>query len=133
MSEIKHKELAAKIINAAIIVHRTLGPGFLESLYEEALGVELELMKIPYERQKPVPISYRGRLVGEHRLDLLVDKVVVVELKAIKELEPIHYSTVRSYMKATKAETGLILNFATMPLTVKRVGRERCEAVESDG
>ncbi|MBI2472736.1 MAG: GxxExxY protein [Planctomycetes bacterium] len=124
MGSINNQELTSKIIAAAIEVHRTLGPGFLESVYEESLCVELDLMGIPYERQKPVEILYRGKVVGEHRLDLLVEKAVVVELKAVKAFENIHFSTVRSYMKATQVNSGLLLNFATMPLTIKRVGRE---------
>lgn len=120
----ENKDLTGRIIAAAIAVHRELGPGFLEAIYEEALCIELELQELPYERQKPVPITYRGKPVGEHRMDLLVAGAVVVELKAIRALEDIHYSTVRSYMKATGIESGLLLNFASMPLTVKRVGRE---------
>ena len=77
-----------------------------------------------YERQKVVPVEYRGRPVGEHRLDLLVEGVLVVELKAVKALEDTFFATTRSYMKAVGVEDGLILNFAAMPLTIKRVGRE---------
>ena len=124
MGSISHHELTSNIIAAAIEVHRTLGPGFLESIYEEALCVELDLMGIAYERQKPIGIFYRGKMVGEHRLDLLVEKAVVVELKAVKAFENIHFSTVRSYMKATQVDSGLLLNFATMPLTINRVVRE---------
>ncbi len=124
MGSINNQKLTGKIIAAAIEVHRTLGPGFLESIYEEALCVELDLLGIIYERQKPIEIFYRGKTVGEHRLDLLVEKTVVVELKAIKAFENIHFSTVRSYMKATHVDSGLLLNFATMPLAIKRVGRE---------
>lgn len=119
------KDLTAGIIRAAIAVHRTLGPGFLESLYEEALCIELARQNIPFERQKSISLTYAGKPIGEHRLDLLVSERVVVELKATKALEPIHYSVVRSYMKATNVDSGLLLNFAAMPLTVKRVGREQ--------
>ena len=124
MEIINNRELTADIIAAAITVHRALGPGFLESIYEEALCVELNLSGIPYERQKPIEILYRNKKIGEHRLDLFVDNAVVFELKAIRALEDIHFSTVRSYMKACKVESGLLLNFATMPLTIKRAGRE---------
>jgi len=124
MENIKDRELTRKIIAAAIAVHRELGPGYLEAMYEEAICTELGLLEIPYERQKPVDIYYRGKQIGEHRLDLFVDNAVVVELKAIKALEDIHFSIVRSYMKACQAESGLLLNFSTMPLTIKRVGRE---------
>jgi GxxExxY protein len=95
--------------------------------------VELEAMGIPYERQKAVPIYYRGKKIGEHRLDLLVDNAVVVELKAVKALEDIFFSTERSYMKACGKESGLLFNFAAMPLTVKRVGRERPQPDASEG
>jgi len=125
MGGIKDRELTKQIISAAITVHRELGPGFLESIYEEALCVELDYQGIPYERQKTVNIPYRGKSIGEHRLDLLVGGKVVVELKAIKTLEDIHFAIVRSYMKTIKVESGLLFNFASMPLTIKRVGRER--------
>jgi len=93
--------------------------------------LELNLLDIPYERQKPIEILYRNKKIGEHRLDLLVGNTVVVELKAIRALEDIHFSTVRSYMKACKVESGLLLNFATMPLTIKRVGREWFHSVKT--
>lgn len=119
-----HAELTEKIIGAAIAVDTALGPGFLESVYEEGLAVEFESRGIRYRRQVTVPIRYRGRLVGEHRLDFLVEEQVVVEPKAVQELADIFFATVRSYLKATGLEAGLLLNFATMPLTIKRVGRE---------
>jgi GxxExxY protein len=122
--ELPDKDLTAGIISAAIAVHRILGPGFLESLYEEALCIELARRNIPFERQKGIRLMYERQPIGEHRLDLLVAERVVVELKAIKGLEPVHFSVVRSYMKATHVDSGLLLNFAAMPLTVKRVGRE---------
>ena len=123
-AELGHKELSGQVIAAAIQVHQTLGPGFLESIYEAALCIELDLRGIRYERQKVAPVAYRGRPVGEHRLDLLVAGVLVVELKAVKALEDIFFATTRSYTKALGVGDGLILNFATMPLTIKRVGRE---------
>jgi GxxExxY protein len=123
--QLRHKELSGKIIAAAIEVHRRLGPGFLESVYESALAIELDLRGIRYERQKSIMIQYRGHAVGEHRLDLLVERILVVELKAVKSLEDIFFATTRSYMKAIGVEDGLLLNFASMPLTVKRVGREQ--------
>ena len=119
------RSLTGNIINAAIVVHKTLGPGFLESMYEEALCIELGCREIVYERQKIVRVSYQGNPIGEHRLDLLVAGRIVVELKAIKDIEAIHFSVVRSYMKALNVDSGLLLNFFSMPLTIKRVGRER--------
>jgi GxxExxY protein len=96
----------------------------LESLYEEALCVELTLLGIRFERQLAVAVFYRQQPVGEHRLDLLVEKQIVVELKTVSGFEPIHFATVRSYLKATNCALGLLLNFAATTLQVKRVGRE---------
>ena len=124
-AELSDRDLTGRIINAAIEVHKALGPGFLESIYEEALCIELTRRNIPFERQKSIRVTYLGSPIGEHRLDLLVDERAVVELKAIKALEPVHFSIVRSYMKATNVNSGLLFNFAAMPLTIKRVGREK--------
>jgi GxxExxY protein len=123
-SELRDGEISASVIEAAIRVHKSLGPGFLESFYEEALAIELTDAGILFERQKRVVLKYKGKPVGEHRLDLLVGDRLVVELKAIQDLEPIHFSIVRSYMKALGVESGLILNFGAMPLAIKRVARE---------
>ena len=119
---LKDEELSQRAIGAAIEVHCSLGPGFLESFYEEALCIELDIHGIPYERQKIIEINYRNRKIGEHRLDLLIDEKLVLELKAVMEIDPIHFTVVRSYVKAAKATSGIILNFSSMPLTIKRVG-----------
>jgi GxxExxY protein len=119
------EELTGQIIGAAIAVHRGLGPGFLESVYEEALCIELTELGVKFRRQACIPIHYRGKQVGEHRLDLLVKELVVVELKAISAFEDIHFATVRSYLKAINRQHGLLLNFAAIILTAKRVSRER--------
>ncbi len=121
MIKLAHEELTGRIIACAIEVHKALGPGFLESIYEAALVVELKRAGLRVEQQKPLPIFYREVMVGEHRLDLLVEDKIVVELKAISELEDLHFAIVRSYLKAAGLEHGLLLNFAAMPLTVKRV------------
>ena len=117
----EHEELTGKIIGAAIAVHRELGPGYLEAIYEEALCVELEAAGLRFERQLPVAISYRNHRVGEHRLDLLVEDTVVVELKAVLAMQDIFYATVRSYLRATGKPVGIILNFAAVTLQTKRV------------
>jgi GxxExxY protein len=122
---LRNAEITEQIIAAAIRVHRELGPGFLESIYEEALAVEFALSGIQFIRQHPVPLFYRDHQVGEHRLDFLVEGKIVVELKAISELEDIHFATGRSYLKATNLQDGLLFNFATAPLTIKRFCRER--------
>ncbi len=103
--------LAHAVIGAAIEVHRTLGPGFLESVYEEALCVELELRGIPFARQPIVSVIYKGRAIGEGRIDLLVGGILIVELKAVEELAPIHSAQVISYLKMTSRQLGLLINF----------------------
>ena len=124
MAEIGNKDLSGRVIEAAIKVHQTLGPGFVESVYENAMCVELKRRGVRFERQKTVNVLYEGVPVGEHRLDLLVESILVVELKAVSELEKVFFAISRSYMKAVGVEDGLILNFAAMPLTIRRVGRE---------
>jgi GxxExxY protein len=118
-----HKELTARIIEAAIEVHRVLGPGFLEAIYEEALAHEFHLRGIPYERQKPIVIRYKDIVAGEQRLDLLVDGKVIVELKAIKDFEDIHLAIALSYMRATNIPVALLINFNKPRLTqgIKRL------------
>jgi len=118
---LEHQDLTGQIIGAAIEVHRQLGAGFLESIYENALAVEFRHCRIAFARQLSVPIVYRGVEVGLHRLDLFVQEQIVVELKAIKELTPTHFAIVRSYLKAVWREHGLILNFAKPKLEIKRV------------
>jgi GxxExxY protein len=124
MAELGNKELSGRVIEAAIRVHQVLGPGFVEAVYENALCIELAKRGISFERQKTIAILYEGVPVGEHRLDLLIEGVLLLELKAVSELNQVFFAIGRSYMKAVGVEDGLILNFATMPLTVKRVGRE---------
>ena len=104
-------QLARAVIGAAIEVHRVLGPGFLESIYEEALCIELESRGIPFARQVPVAVDYKGRKIGESRLDLLVGESLIVELKAVEALAPIHSAQVISYLKATRRHLGLLINF----------------------
>ena len=122
--ELRNKNLTERIIAAAIRVHKELGPGFLEGMYEEALAIELAAAGLTFERQKLLPVFYREHLIGEHRLDFLVERRVVLELKAISALEDIHFAIVRSYLKAANLDDALLLNLATARLTVKRVGRE---------
>jgi GxxExxY protein len=122
MSELGHRELSSRVIEAAIAVHKALGPGFLESVYENALCVELRRVGIAFEQQKPVDIMYQGEVVGQHRLDLLVEGIMLVELKAVSALEDVFFAVARAQMRAADITDGLMLNFASMPLTIKRVG-----------
>ncbi len=103
--------IANAVIGAAIEVHRHLGPGFLESVYEAALVVELYGRGIAFERQKPITLLYKDRPIGLHRLDLLVDSRVIVELKAVDILVPIHFAQMVSYLAAAGLTLGLVFNF----------------------
>ena len=117
----EHEELTGRIIRSAIAVHKELGPGFLESIYEAALVKALSDDGLIIEKQKEIPVFFRGFQVGTHRLDLLVENTIVIELKAIKALEDIHFAQVRSYLKATNLRHGLLFNFNEIPLKTKRV------------
>ena len=119
----KHRfeELSRKIIGAAIDVHRALGPGFLENIYEEALKVHFTGHDLNFKSQKEVKIKYLGVVVGTHRLDLVVENQIILELKAVKELADIHFAQLRSYLNATGLKVGLLLNFGTPTLEVKRI------------
>jgi GxxExxY protein len=108
---------------SAIAVHKELGPGFLESIYEEAIAFELNEQKIPYQRQLPIFIRYKEKVIGMHRLDLLVEDKIVVELKAVKDIDDSHLATCLSYLKATGLEVGLIINFYRATIRVRRVVR----------
>ena len=122
---LKHRALTGRIIGAAVTVHRELGPGFLEAVYESALALELGVQSIPFARQLSIPIYYRDRRVGNHRLDLVVNERVIVELKAVGELAGPVFRIMRAYLRASGMELGLILNFATPALEVKRVFSEK--------
>jgi len=118
---LEHEGLTERIIGAAIEVHKRLGPGFIEGVYENALEIELQKRGLKAAFQMEVPILYDGIEIARHKLDLFVENEIVVELKAIKDLEDIHFAVVRSYLKATHREHGLLFNFAKIPLEIKRV------------
>ncbi|MEA2083542.1 MAG: GxxExxY protein [Thermodesulfobacteriota bacterium] len=104
--------LSNKIIGAAIEVHRVLGPGLLESAYEECLCRELSLRDIKFERQKSLPVAYKGvKLDCGYRLDILVEQLVILELKTVNRIEPIHDAQLLTYLKLADLKLGLLLNF----------------------
>jgi GxxExxY protein len=109
--DLRNAELTKQIIASAIQVHRELGPGFLESVYEEAVAVEFALSGIQFVRQFPIALFYKDHQIGDHRLDFLVEGKIVVELKAVSKIEDIHFAIGRSYLKATNLEDGLLFNF----------------------
>lgn len=118
-------QLAYAVIGAAIEVHKVLGPGFLESIYEEALCLELGLRQIPFESQVPVGVTYKGQTIGKNRLDLVVGNSLIVELKAVEGLEAIHSAQLLSYLKAMGLQLGLLINFNVIILRngIKRIVR----------
>ena len=115
--------LTEQIIGAAIEVHRHLGPGLLESAYEEALAIELELRRIPFERQTAIPFTYKGHPIGDYRLDLLVGDKVVVEIKSVERHDPVFEAQLLTYLRLTGKKVGLLINFNTRLLKqgVKRL------------
>ncbi len=100
-----------KIIKCAIEVHRNLGPGLLESIYEKAMCHELSVNRVDFSNQVVIPIVYEGVSLGEHRLDLLVDDKVVVEFKAVDRMDPVFKAQLLSYLKMTGKKLGLLINF----------------------
>ena len=111
-SKLLHEALTEQVIGAAIEVHRALGPGLLESAYEECLCHELHLRGISFERQKPLPVEYKGiKLDCGYRLDLIVENKVILEIKCVEHILPVHEAQLLTYLKMTGTRVGLILNF----------------------
>jgi GxxExxY protein len=115
------EELSNRILAAAIDVHKALGPGFLESVYQKAMEVALTHRGIPFERQKEIHVIFEGEDVGVHRLDLVVTGEIILELKAVKALEDVHFAQLKSYLAASALHVGLLLNFNARTLVIKRV------------
>jgi GxxExxY protein len=113
--------LSGRIIEVAINVHRELGPGFIEPIYHRAMNVALQQAGLAYETERGVRIYFAGVEVGCHRLDLLVENQIIVELKAVKAFEDIFFAKLKSYLKATGLHVGLLMNFNASTLVVKRV------------
>jgi GxxExxY protein len=114
--------LITRIIGCALTVHRELGPGFLESIYANALAFELESQEIPSERERTVTVSYRGRLIGSQRVDLIVSETVIVEIKAVNRMDPLFQAKLISYLRAMKLRVGLLINF-NVPLLKTGIDR----------
>jgi GxxExxY protein len=119
----QNAELTKQVIGAAIEVHKHWGPGLLENIYERSLCHELRLREVEFESQVELPLVYKGEEVGESlRLDIIVNDSVVVELKSVKSLEPIHEAQLLTYMKLTGCKIGLLINF-NVPILVDGVKR----------
>ena len=107
----KYSELTGKIIGAAMEVHKYLGNGFQEVVYQRALSIELNMQNIAHEREKEMPLQYKGFDIGTRRVDFFVDEKIMVEIKAVKELEDVHLAQAINYLEAYKMEIGLLINF----------------------
>jgi len=110
------KEITERIIACALEVHSTLGPGLLENVYEEALAHEFNLRGVRYDRQKEISLKYKGKDIGKHRVDYLVESEVIVELKAVESLHKIYEAQVLTYLRALDKRVGLLLNFNVVRL-----------------
>jgi len=119
--DLAHNELTRAIIGAAMEVHSNLGPGFLESVYEAAMAIESNIRNIPYERQKAIPVMYKGEIAKNFFCDFLVGKKVLVELKALKAITNVEEAQVLNYLKTTGLEVGLLINFGEPSLKYKRL------------
>ena len=117
----KHKELTEEIIKIFYKVYNTLGYGFLEKIYENALMIEFRKAGIPAESQSLIKITYEDEIIGEHAADIVVDNEVIVELKASKKLAEEHHAQLLNYLKATEIEVGLLLNFGPKPEISRKV------------
>jgi len=119
------EELTDKIIHACITVHKALVPGFLESIYHNALLIEMKKQNIVFESEKEVTVSYCGSQVGIHKIDMFIENDIVLELKTVDDLNKKHYAQVRSYLKALNKPVGFLVNFWNYRLDVRRVELEK--------
>ena len=121
MDSVEHDELSQRVIGCAFVVSNTLGVGFLEKVYENALAHEFTLQKIRFAQQHPVAVRYNGVVVGEYVADFLVDDRLLLELKAVKEIDPVHEAQCLNYLRATGLKTCLLINFGVSKLKLRRI------------
>ncbi|MBX2899700.1 MAG: GxxExxY protein [Cyclobacteriaceae bacterium] len=127
----KYSDVTAKIIGCAMEVHNHLGNGFQEVVYQRALSIEMNLQDIAHEREKEMPLSYKGFDIGTRRVDFFVDEKIMVEIKAIKELEDVHLAQAINYLEAYNMEIGLLINFGNTKLQFKRVMKPQPKQLKS--
>ncbi len=121
MDKVIYRELSYQVMAAVFEVHSQLGPGFIENVYEEALIHELTLRGLPLQRQKRVTVSYKGKVVGRHRLDIVVEGKILLELKAVSQLTDVFKQKVLSYLKATGLKLGILINFGNKSVEYTRI------------
>ena len=127
----KYSEWTSKIIGCAITVHKTLGNGFQEVIYQRALEIEMRELGISFNREFEMPIFYREQQIGTRRVDFLVDDIVSVELKAITKLEDVHFAQAINYLEAYNLEIGLLINFGDTSLNFKRLTNKKFKSNQS--
>ncbi len=125
MPEYKYHDITQKIIGAAMRVHSVLGNGFQEVIYQRALEIEFKELRLSYEREYNMKVYYKGNDIGERRVDFLVEGKIMVELKAIINLENVHLAQAKNYLEAYNVEVGLLLNFGAISLEVRRLGNNK--------
>lgn len=123
--EYKHSALTSKIIGCAMAVHRALGNGFQELIYQRALEIEMKLAGIDFSREFEMPIFYRGVNIGTRRVDFFVERVISVELKATTKLDDVHLAQAINYLEAYNLEVGLLINFGERNLSFKRLANKK--------
>ena len=111
VGDLPENAITERIIKCAIEVHRQLGPGLLERVYEEALAIECELDGLQVARQVKIPVEYKGRTIGEYRLDMLIENLVIVEIKSVERYDPVFEAQILTYLKITEKKVGLLINF----------------------
>lgn len=131
MEEYLHKELTSKIIQAFYKVYNTLGYGFLEKVYENAMRVELIKMGISVEQQKNIKVYYESEMVGDYFADLLIEELIIVELKAAENICEEHEAQLLNYLKATDIEVGLLLNFGKIPEVRRKIFMNKNKKLKS--
>jgi GxxExxY protein len=118
-----YKDLSYKIMDIVFEVHNTLGPGFTENIYEETLAKEFNRRRMNFKRQKTIVVYYKNEKVGEYKLDMVVEEKIILELKAVSELNELFESQLISYLKASSMKLGIIINFGSKKVSYKRVAR----------
>ncbi|MFC0773099.1 GxxExxY protein [Terrimonas alba] len=125
MADYKYKEITEKIIGSSMKVHAALGNGFQEMIYQRALEIELEDTGLRFARELSMPIYYKGRNIGERRVDFFVEEKIMVELKAVIQLEKVHLAQAKNYLEAYNMQIGLLINFGSISLQFKRLENQK--------
>ena len=126
----KYSELTSKIIGCAMTVHKTLGNGFQEVIYQRALEIEMRENRISYNREFEMPIFYREQQIGTRRVDFLIENIITAELKATTKLEDVHFAQAINYLKAYNLEIGLLVNFGETSLNFKKLTNKKFKAIK---